>query len=93
MDGFQLPKGYSEDAVYSLPLRPESSWYPFDQPQKEERLTRPRSHWVALNSGPLDWESSALTNRPVFVFSLLIFNGSEICHNKNTNIINYQKHY
>ena len=45
-----------------------NSWYRFDQTRKDKRLTRPWSHTVALNTGPLDWESSALTNRPVFVF-------------------------
>ena len=28
---------------------------------KDERLSRPWSHTVVLNTGPLDWESSALT--------------------------------
>ena len=32
---------------------------------------------MAFNTGPFDWGSSALSNRPVFVFSLLIFNESE----------------
>ena len=51
MDGVQLPQGYShfEEAVY--------------QPRKDERLSRPWSHPVVLNTGPLDWESSALTTR------------------------------
>ena len=67
--------------------------YPFDQPRKDERLSRPWSYTEAFNTGPLDLESSALTNRPVFVFSLLIFNESKICHIRNTNIFNYQEHY
>ena len=32
---------------------------------------------MIFNTGPLDWGSSALTNRPIFVFSLLIFNENE----------------
>ena len=50
MDGVQLPQGYShfEEAVY--------------QPRKDERLSRPWSHPVVLITGPLDWESSALTS-------------------------------
>ena len=32
---------------------------------------------MVFNTRPLDWGSSALTNRPVFVFSLLIFNENE----------------
>ena len=37
------------------------SWYSFDQPRKNERLSFPLSHPEALNPGPLDWESSAPT--------------------------------
>ena len=40
---------------------PRNSWYSFYQPQKDERLSRPWSHPVVLNMGPLDWESSTLT--------------------------------
>ena len=40
---------------------PQSSWYPFDQPQKDERLSRPWCHPVLLNLGTPSWESSALT--------------------------------
>ena len=39
--------------------------YTFYQPPKEERLTQPWSHPLVLNMGPLDWKSSALTNRPL----------------------------
>ena len=35
------------------------------QPQKDERLSWPWSHPVVLNTGPLDWESSTLTTRPL----------------------------
>ena len=56
---------------------PKKSWYPFDQPRKDERLTGLLSHTVVFNTGPLDWGSSAFTNRLVFVFSLLIFNENE----------------
>ena len=96
MDMAQLSKVYRATTrrqftfYHSIPRNP---MYPFDQPRKDERLTRPWSYTVAFNTGPLDWESSALTNRPVFVFSLLIFNESKICHIRNTNIFNYQEHY
>ena len=40
-------------------LVPRNSWYWYDQPQKDERLSQPWSHL-----GPLDWESSTLTTRP-----------------------------
>ena len=96
MDMAQLSKVYRATTrrqftfYHSIPRNP---MYPFDQPRKDERPTRPWSCTVAFNTGPLDWESSALTNRPVFVFSLLIFNESKICHIRNTNIFNYQEHY
>ena len=44
---------------------PRNSWYPFYWPQKDERLSRPWSHTVVLNTWLLDWESSALTTRPL----------------------------
>ena len=44
---------------------PRNSWYSFYRPRKDERLSRPWSHPVVLNTGPLDWESSALTTRPL----------------------------
>ena len=39
---------------------PRNSWYSFYRPRKDERLSRPWSHPVVLNTGPLDWKSSAL---------------------------------
>ena len=96
MDRAQLPKVCRASTwrqftfYHSLP---RNSWYPFDQPYKDERLTRPWSHTVAFNTKPLDWESSTLPIRPVFVFSLLIFNESKICHIRNTSITNYHENY
>ena len=40
-------------------------WYSFYRPWKDERLSRPWSHPVVLNTGSLDWESSTLTTRPL----------------------------
>ena len=80
MDRVQLPKVYRTTTrqqftfYYSVP---KNSWYPFDQRRKDGRLTRPWSHTVVFNTGSLDCGSSALTNRPVFVFSLLVFNENE----------------
>ena len=34
------------------------------RPRKDERLSRPWSHPVVLNTGPLDLESTALTTKP-----------------------------
>ena len=64
-DGVQLPQGCShfEEVVYFLV--PRNSWYSFYRPRKDEMLSRPWSHPVVLNTGPLDWESSALTTRPL----------------------------
>ena len=42
---------------------PRSSWYSFNRPRKDERLSWSGSYPVVLNAGPLDWESSALTTR------------------------------
>ena len=43
---------------------PRNSWYSFYRPRKDERLSQLWSHPVVLNTGPLDWESRALTTRP-----------------------------
>ena len=67
MDGFQPPQGqcHFEEAVYFLPQVPRYSWYSYYRPRKDEGLSRPWSHPVVLSTGPLDWESSALTTRPL----------------------------
>ena len=39
-------------------------WYSFYWPWNDERLSGPWSHPVVLDTGSLDWESSALTTRP-----------------------------
>ena len=44
---------------------PQIPRYSFYQPWKDERLSRPWSHPVALNTGPQDLESSTLTTRPL----------------------------
>ena len=44
---------------------PRNSWYSFNRPRKDERLSQTWSHRVVLNKGPLYWESSALTTRPL----------------------------
>ena len=42
-----------------------NSCYSFYRPLKDKRLSRPWGHAVVLKMGPLDWESSALTTRPL----------------------------
>ena len=56
---------------------PWNSWYSFYRPQKDERLSWPWSHPLVLNTGSLDWESSALTTRPLL--HKKIWNASRIC--------------
>ena len=41
-------QSHYEETVYILPLVPRNSWYSFDQPWKDERLSRPWSHLVAF---------------------------------------------
>ena len=50
---------------------PRSSWYSFIQPRKNERLSQTLNHPVVLNLGPLDWESSAPTTRPLLHAGIL----------------------
>lgn len=50
-----------EEAIYFSPLSsPKISWFSFDRPKKDERLSQSWSDPVILNMGPLDWESRAL---------------------------------
>ena len=44
---------------------PRNSCYSFYRPWKDERLSQPWSHPMVLSMGPLNWESSALTTRPL----------------------------
>ena len=49
---------------------PRNSWYSFYRPWIDERLSRPWSHQVVLNTGLLDWESSALTTRRIKAYKI-----------------------
>ena len=58
IDGVQLSQGYRATMRRHFTFHhsvPRSSWYSLDRLQENERL----------NLGPQDWESSALTNRPL----------------------------
>ena len=58
--------GWGSTASRLEPLRgARNSWCSFYRPQKDERLSLPSSHPVGLNTGPLDWEPSILTTRPM----------------------------
>ena len=48
----------------------------FSQISDEERVSRPWSHPVVLNMGPLDWESSALITKPVIYNQLSEYSDS-----------------
>ena len=71
MDGVEPSQGNRaitrrEFTFYHEVLR--NSWYSFYQTRKDERLSQPWGHPVVLNPEPLDWESSALTTTPLFLF-------------------------
>ena len=50
------------------PLRDRNSWCSFDQPRKDKRLSQPWSHSGVLDTGRVDWKSSALTTRQQLVY-------------------------
>ena len=56
-------QSHYEETIYFLPSVARISWYSFNQPRKDERLSLPWSHLVVLNLGPLDWEFSTLTTK------------------------------
>ena len=74
MDGFNCLKATatSRRQFTFYHIFPRNSWYSFYWPWKDERLSQPWSHPVVLNTGPLDWESSALTTRPLLHKPILI---------------------
>ena len=63
----QLQGGSSRRQFTFYHSVPRNFWYSFYRPRKDERLSRPWSHPVVLNMGLLDWESSALTTRPLLL--------------------------
>ena len=72
MDGFNCLKARATSRrqftfYHSVP---RNSWYSFYRPRKDERLSRPWSHPVVLNTRPLGWKTSALTTRPLITAGL-----------------------
>ena len=65
MDGVQLPHGYRASTRKQFHKLPCNSWYSFDRPQKDERLSRLCSHPVVLNSRRLCYEFSASATMPL----------------------------
>ena len=71
MDGVQLSHDYRATTRRQFTFHhsvPRNSWYSIDWPWKDERLSWLWSHTEVLNSGPLDWESSTLTTRPLLLY-------------------------
>ena len=71
MDGVQLSQDYKATTRRQFAFYhwvPRNSSYSFYRLRNDERLSRPWSHPVVLNSGHLDWESSALNTRPLLHF-------------------------
>ena len=64
-------QSHFEETFYFFHSTPKTSWYSFNQPQEDKRLSKPWSHPVVLNLGLLDWETSALTTKPLVVFSVV----------------------
>ena len=67
MDGVQPSQGYRATTRRQFTFYhsvPRSSWYSFNRPWKDERLSWPQSHPLVLNPGSLDCEPSALIARP-----------------------------
>ena len=60
-------KGRATSKSFEEPLSSQKFLVLIYRPRKDERLSRPWSHPAVLNTGPMDWESSALTTRPLYV--------------------------
>ena len=58
-------EGPSPHEVRLAPLGTNPVFQSLGGKQKDEWLSRPWSHPVVFNTGPLDWESSPLTTRPL----------------------------
>ena len=88
MDGIQLLQGYRATTRRQLNFyhyAPRNSRYSFVWPWKDERLSRPWSHPVALNTGPLDWESSTLNTRPLLINYFFIWRKNDTLFSRYFN--------
>ena len=54
-----------EESLLFLLSSQEALVFSFDQPRKNESLSRPWSHPVVSNLETLDWESSVLATKPL----------------------------
>ena len=87
MGGVQPSQGYRATTWRRFTFKhsvPMSSWYSFDRPRKDERLSWLWIHPGVLSRKPLDWESSALTTRlitfQVFIFLRQILTAATFCY-------------
>ena len=89
VDGIQLPQGNRATSRRKFTFYHQvsrKSWYSFDQPRKDDRLSQPWNHPVDLHTGPLDWESSILITRlyaqtsQIFdpLYACMYFNKSDV---------------
>ena len=100
MDRVQLPqcKSHFKEAVYFLPLSPLKFLVLILLTSEVWKAGSNLSNPVVLNSGPLDWESSALTTRPL-LYNKLILLISKSSPNEFYNyatfidILQYECHY
>ena len=67
IDGVRLPRVPQEgDTLLLITKSPEiPGTHSLGRPRKDERLSRPWSYPVVLNTELLDWESRTLTTRPL----------------------------
>ena len=59
---------------------PRNFWYSFNPPWNDESLSRPWNHPVVLNTGSLDWETRALSTRPLLHKIKLNIFSATLCH-------------
>ena len=83
------------------PLAPRKSWYSFDRPQKDERLSQPWSHQMVLNLGKILFAENVSCQAQEFlsfintarqIYNLIHFHKKPKDINKNIkkNLINLQ---
>ena len=68
MEGVQLPQVYYshfEEVVYFLPFSSHKFLVVILSTSEEWKAESTLSHPLVLSTGPLDWEFSALTTRPL----------------------------
>ena len=74
IDGIQVPQGcivITRRQFTFYQYVPRNSWYSFDRLPEDEKLSRPWSNPVVVNTESLDWESSVLTTLTLQHFFLV----------------------